>query len=211
MKIIKLAFILIVSISLYSFAYHNSVEDGREQLFKIFLNQFKSIQLPSKIAFKLSDKTDKRVALDEKFDAFIPGITNGRMSRLGPSTYEAELLLSADNNFATIIYSRSRGFDGKNKSYYLATFDQHGAEIGTQFLGYTNDISYIDMDMAADLKISATIMHSDDDYDAAVKNFFPKSVKKMFISAKGEILSDEDKVIEKKETTPIQQQVQKLG
>jgi hypothetical protein len=212
MKIIKIAFIAVLAISFCSFAYNNSHEEGREQLFKDFLSQFKSIELPTKTSFKAPSDKEKanRTVLDEKFDAFIPGITNGRMSRMGPSTYEAELLLSSTNNFATLIYSRSRGFDGRNKSYYLATFDQHGTEIGNHQLGYVHESSYIDLDLAADMKMLVTSMQTDD-YDAAEKNFFPKTIKKMFVTAKGEIMVEEDRPFQKEDIAPTKQQAQKLG
>lgn len=213
MKIIKIAFIAAVAISFCSFAYNNSaVKEGREQLFKNFLSEFKSIELPAKTSFKDEvKKIEDRTVLDEKFDAFIPGITSGRMSRMGPSTYEAELLLSANNDkYTTLIYSRSSGFNGRTKSYYLATFDQRGTEIGSQYLGHVHETSYLDLDITANLKIVVIAMQSED-YETAEKNFFPGTIKKMFVTAKGEIMVEEERAFQKEEVVPTKQEAQKLG
>lgn len=214
MQLLKIGFILSLVGSLCSFAYYSSQEDGREQLYKDFLSQFEQINLPGTVTLKAyivtnkikpkkgKEKSENRARtsnlLGNDYASFIPGIKYGKMSRMGPSTYKAELALATTGKYSAVVYSESRSFDGEGKSYFLATFDGHGTSIATNYLGYSN------LEEEVELAISKKM-------ELTIKSFRVKGAnkrseeetKKMFITPKGEILvHEEDELLE--EIEPVQ-------
>lgn len=217
MQLLKIGFILSLLGSLCSFAYYSAQEDGREELYKDFLSQFEQVNLPSTVTLKahvLPNKIKPRKhketleqrestaevskLLGNEYASFIPGIKYGKMSRMGPSTYKAELALATTGKYSAVVYSESRSFDGEGKSYFLATFDGHGTPIATHFIGYSN------IEEEVDLAISKRM-------ELTIKSFLvegankrsEEATKKMFITPKGEILvHEEDQPLE--EIEPVQ-------
>lgn len=212
MKLLKVSLIAVITLSLCSFAYY-SMDDGRDQLYKDFLSEFAAIQLPKKIVFKApqfkpqqnkkAEKTKSKV-LTYDYESFIPGLGRGRMSRMGPSTYEAEVLLTANETFNAVIYSESRAFDRDAKSFILATYDDKGKQIDRRYLGYASSRNTVEM--MATPKLELTIKEVQQKENEGKK----REAKKMFITPKGNILvhGEEDTKIKSKQLKmPIQKRI----
>lgn len=216
MKLLKVSLIAVITLSLCSFAYY-SMDDGRDQLYKDFLSEFAAIQLPKKIVFKAPQfKNDLKPQQNKKaeqpkskvltydYESFIPGLGRGRMSRMGPSTYEAEVLLTANETFNAVIYSESRAFDRDAKSFILATYDDKGKQIDLRYLGYASPKNTIEM--MATSKLELTIKEIQKEENTGKK----REAKKMFITPKGDILvhGEEDiKIKSKQLKMPIQKRI----
>ncbi len=207
MKLLKISFLLTVLISLCSFAYL-SVEEGREQLYNEFLNEFDKVKIPSSFSLKsdyynssdinlqkqkntvsktsdLKKKKQKpRKVLRHDYAAFIPDIKNGLMSRMGPSTYEAEKLLVSNKVFSAIIYSESRSYRYASKSFYLATFDNQGNQIDTKFIGYSEPSVNMVLAVSKDLNIKVKKKNVKINKDLAKHDTLDKN---MFITPNGKI------------------------
>lgn len=196
MQLLKIGFILSLVGSLCSFAYYSAQEDGREEVYKSFLSQFDQVDLPSTVTLKayivtnkikpkkqLENRARKSNILGNEYDAFIPGISTGKMSRMGPSTYKAELALATTGKYSAVVYSRSRSFDGEGKSYILATFDGHGTPIETQYLGYVNVEEEVELTMTKKMELTTKSLLA-----AGVDREFKEEIQKIFITPKGEIL-----------------------
>jgi hypothetical protein len=173
MKIFKIAFIATLAISFCSFAFNSKTEkeDGKEQLYKDFLSKFELVKLPKHLVLKplteslqkatletepvLEHKNkDKGRVLGAKYAAFIPEIEEGMMSRMGPSTIEAEAMLATNSkDYNALIYSSSYSYGFNSKSYFLATFDKNGAPLHSQYLGHANGQGKLDLTVSADMKL----------------------------------------------------------
>ena len=219
MQLLKISFILSLVTSLCSFAYYSTYEDGRERLYKDFLSKFEQINLPNTITLeayivtnemtpqkrkkqleKLESKTELNKVLTKDYDAFIPGIGRGMMSRMGPSTYKAELALATSGKYSALIYSESRAFDGGAKSYLLATFDGKGNPIATRYLGYSGLEEQTELTITERMELTTKRIV----LEGESKRYDEKDVKKMFITPKGEILvHEETKSMD--EIEPVQQ------
>lgn len=214
MQLLKIGFILSLVGSLCSFAYYSAHEDGREELYKDFLSQFEQVNLPSTVTLKAYNVTNKikpkknkksleKAAelsnlLGNEYASFIPGIKYGKMSRMGPSTYRAELALATTGKYSAVVYSESRSFDGEGKSYFLATFDGHGTPIATHFMGYSNIEEEVDLAISKRMELTIKSFHV-----KGANNRSEEATKKMFITPKGEILvHEEDQLLE--ELEPVQ-------
>lgn len=200
MQLVKVSFIVALTTSLCSFAYLSNMEDGKEQLYKEFLSQFEQVQLPTVVTFKMNvelyekkqqNQTHRKERakvntkiLGTKFGDFIPGINHGMMSRMGPSTYEAEAALATSGKYSAVIYSRSRAFDGGAKSYSLATFDGNGKSIETKYLGYVGENECVEIAITKKMELTIKGMLSKGEGN----NYEVDNTKKMFITPKGEIL-----------------------
>ncbi len=221
MKVIRLSALAIVALALSSFML--MTEDGRDKLYQEFIDQFENKIAPAKFTLKASPIQELEIQLKEdlavqqtekdvidkpksktlgmQFDKFIPGISRGMMSRLGPSTYEAEVLVASDKNFNAVIYSRARGFDRGSKTFMLATFDQNGNEIAVQSIGHVYDRNFVDI--VINKKLEMSVAQYDVDYETKYAEV--RISKKIFITPKGEILvhKTEDKNLEKLEIKPV--------
>lgn len=218
MQLLKISFILGLVGSLCSFAYYSANEDGRERLYKNFLSEFEQVDLPSTLTLeahivtnemkpekrkkqleKLESKAELSKVLTKEYATFIPGIERGMMSRMGPSTYKAELALATSGKYSAVIYSESRSFDGGAKSFILATFDGNGEPIGTRYLGYSDLEEQTELTVSE--KMELTVKHLTIDGDE--KEYDEEGTKRMFITPKGEILvHEEDQLLE--EIEPVQ-------
>lgn len=206
MQFVKIGFILSLVGSLCSFAYYSTQDSSREQLYKKFLNQFESVDLPSTLTLKayiVTDKTrskkdkntmkpsehraKKSILLGNEYASFIPGIARGKMSRMGPNTYKSELALATKGKYSAVIYSEKRSFDGDGKGYILATFDGHGTPIQTRYLGYSSLEEEIELIINKKMELSIKRLFIEGDI-----NDFEEEAKKIFISPKGEILVHEE-------------------
>jgi hypothetical protein len=215
MQLLKISLLLALVTSLCSFAYYSAQEDGREQLYKNFLSEFEQIDLPSSLTLKryiitnkmkpiknkkqLENKIGASKVLTKEYATFIPGIEHGMMSRMGPSTYKAEVALATSGKYSAVIYSESRAFDGEGKYYILATFDGNGAPLGTRNLGYVNLEEETEVTISK--KMELTTKHFL--IEEGVKRYDEKATKKMFITPKGEILVHEEGG-SSKEVEPVQ-------
>lgn len=217
MQLLKIGFILSLLGSLCSFAYYSAHEDGREELYKDFLSQFEQVDLPSTLTLKaynvrnkIKPKKNKKTLeqtenaakisnlLGNEYASFIPGIKYGKMSRMGPSTYKAELALATSGKYSAVVYSESRSFDGEGKSYFLATFDGHGTPIATHFMGYSNIEEEVDLAISKRMELTIKSFRV-----KGANNRSEEATKKMFITPKGEILvHEEDQPLE--ELEPVQ-------
>lgn len=217
MQLLKIGFILSLVSSLCSFAYYSAQEDSREQLYKNFLSQFEQVDLPSKVILEAhivtnemkplkrkkqleKAKSEKEVLkiLTKEYASFIPGIKQGLMSRMGPSTYKAEVALATTGKYSAVIYSRSRSFDGGAKSYILATFDGHGTPLKTHHLGYSDLEEKLELTISKKMELTTKRLF----LGGNIKKY-DKKTKKMFITPKGEILvHEEDKPLD--EIEPVQ-------
>lgn len=153
MRLLKISFILTLSISLYSFAFNAETKKASvdEQLYKEFLKKFKSVKLPATLALKNKGevpqgqlefdmtKEEKARMLGPNDIDFIPEIEYSMVSRTSETSYEAEAMLaSSSTTYNTVIYSTSESYGYNFKSYYLATFDKKGTPVSKQFLGNSN-------------------------------------------------------------------------
>lgn len=207
MQLVKISLLLALVTSLCSFAYYSAQDDGRERLYKDFLSKFEQVNLPSTLTLesyivtnemepeerkkqleKSESKEELSKVLGKDYATFIPGIDRGMMSRMGPSTYKAELALATSGKYSAVIYSESRSFDGGAKSFILATFDGNGAPVGTQYL------AYVDLERGAKLTISKKMELTVKELivKGAGHKYNEKGTKKMFITPKGEILVHEE-------------------
>lgn len=150
MQLLKISFLLFLSISLYSFAFNTKAkkESVDEQLYKEFLSKFKSVKLPATIALKHKgdvpegqlefDMTeeDKKRDLTPVYSDIIPEIAQAMVSRTSETTFTAEALLAgASTVYDAVIYSTSETYGYNLKHYVLATFDKKGNRISYKNLG----------------------------------------------------------------------------
>ena len=203
MKYLKIVFIFSVALSLSSFAYLSTDYLGKEELFKAFINEFKKVQLPNTLIFKsdhhrvnnhevrqsedlLQNSTIKKSAnkpkniLGNDYVTFIPGINSSRMSRIGPSTYIAEVLLTSNKQYTAVIYSESRAFNYSSDSYTLATFDKDGKQINSKNIGDSNPNVQIKFRLTQNMEITIDEMSLNDDiveYKAPIKWFITPAGK----------------------------------
>jgi hypothetical protein len=206
MQLLKIGFILSLVGSLCSFAYYSAQDDSREQLYKEFLSQFEQVDLPSKITLeayivtnemkpakrkkqleKAKSEAEVLKVLTKEYAPFIPEIEYGMMSRMGPSTYKAELALATTGKYSAVIYSKSRSFDGGAKSYVLATFDGHGTPIETQYLGYSDLEEKVELTISKKMELRTKRLRVE-----GTVNGQEREIKNMFITSKGEILVHEE-------------------
>jgi hypothetical protein len=215
MQLLKISFILAFVTSLCSFAYYSTQESSQERLYKQFLSEFEQVDIPNTLLLKAYIVTSKKdskkelvvkkgKALTKEYTSFIPGIDRGMMSRMGPSTYKAELALATSGKYSAVVYSESRPFDGGTKSYILATFDGKGKKIGRKYLGASNEIvqTELKVNKKMELTVKAIFLEEKAELNAEQK------IKKIFITPKGEILvHDTGATSDKKEPIQIQKQV----
>lgn len=206
MQLLKIGFILSLVGSLCSFAYYSAQDDSREQLYKKFLSQFEQVDLPSTLTLKAYIVTNKMKSekdenalersenrakvsnlLGNEYASFIPGIERGKMSRMGPSTYKAELALATSGKYSAVIYSETRSFDGDGKSYILATFDGHGVPIDRRYLGYSSLEEEIELRISNKMELRTKRLPVE-----GTVNEYEEEIKNMFITPKGEILVHEE-------------------
>jgi len=209
MQLLKISFILTLTISLCSFAYMTTFEDGKEQLYKEFLQEFKKVNIPNTITLKggqpqlerlktrddikkpkiQSQTLEKEVVvnnhiLGSKYGTFISGINRGMMSRMGPSTYEAEVMVASTDGYNAVIYSESRSYNMSSKSFYLATYDKNGNQVDSKYLGYAGHDSFVEMAVTKKMALTINEMMNKADSNTYEVN----NTKKMFVTPKGEIL-----------------------
>ncbi len=212
MQLLKISFVLSLTISLCSFAYLTATEDGREELYNEFLSEFKKVNIskPFKLEARypqleeeqtINKKQSKKIEVAEErhilggdYATFIPDINRGMMSRMGPSTYEAEAMVASNDQYNAVIYSESRSFNMGSKSFYMATYSKEGHQISVQYLGYAGSNSFVEMDVAKNKNMSMTVkeMIKKDN----TKKYDANQTKKMMISPKGEILVHGEKKVE---------------
>lgn len=208
MKVLKIGFILSIVASLCSFAYYNNKEKERVALYQEFLKQFEQVELPGRVVlkptdyaamFKLEEEKESKEekispVLDMSFKDFIPALGRGRMSRLGPSTYRAEVLLTSNKKFDAVIFSVSRPYDRNACSYTIKTFDKKGKAIAEHALGY------------ADAK-NKVVLTATEDLELTVKGGqkVGKSVIKMKLTPSGEVLVHGEPNDSKTEKLQLQQ------
>jgi hypothetical protein len=212
MQLLKISFILAIAISLCSFAYMTAFEEGKEQLYKEFLEEFKEVNIPNTITLKGGESRLNRlvarenikkpegqtkiiekevvvVAVDHhilgsKYGTFISGIDRGMMSRMGPTTYEAEVMVASTDGYNAVIYSESRSFDLSSKSFYLATYDKRGNQVDSKYLGRAGHDSFVEFAVTKKMGLTIKEMMSKLGSDGYEEN----NTKKMFVTSKGEIL-----------------------
>lgn len=220
MQLLKISLILGLVTSLCSFAYYSAYEDGQERLYKEFLSKFEQVDLPSSLTLeahvftnemtpktrqqqleKAQSKKEQEKILTKEYSSFIPGISRGMMSRMGPSTYKAEYALASVGKYSAIIYSESRSFDAGAKSYMLATFDGKGKSIDTRYIGFADFDTQTEVVVNEKLELTIKELFMEDDSES----YLEKSISKMFITPKGEILVHE-KVSPSNEEVPMQKQ-----
>lgn len=218
MQLLKISLILGLVTSLCSFAYYTAYEDGQERLYKEFLSKFEQVDLPSSLTLdahiytnemtpemrkkqleKAESKKERAKILTKEYSSFIPGISRGMMSRMGPATYKAEYALAAVGKYSAVIYSESRSFDGGAKSYILATFDGKGKSIGTRYIGYADFDRQTELNVNEEMELTIKELMMKD----GTESYLEKSVSKMFITPKGEILVHE-KFSPSEEQAPVQ-------
>jgi hypothetical protein len=214
MQFLKIGLILGFVSSLCSFAYYSAQEDSRGELYKSFLSQFEQVNIPSTVTLKAYIVTNKTKPKKQKeqsenrartsnllgneYAPFIPGISRGKMSRMGPSRYKAELALTTTGKYSAVVYSRSHSFDGEGKSYLLATFDGNGAPVATQYLGYASLEEEVELAITKKMELTTKSLLA-----KGVDKEFEEEIQKIFITPKGEILvHGEDDLIE--EVEPVQ-------
>jgi len=220
MRLLKLSLVTVLAIGLCSFAIFQ--EDGRSKLYKTFLKEFDNKVAPAKFTLKTTkrvlnhnkiqtqqkaeselspkDHTEplpKRNILGNDFEKFIPGISRGMMSRLGPSTYEAEVLVANEKKFDAVIYSSSRSFDFGSKSYTLATFDKEGNRIEAKSLGHIYGGRELDVNINKQLEMTVTHMAPTDNQERLAS----ENIRKIFITPKGEIMVHDTSLPTKKGKT----------
>jgi hypothetical protein len=207
MKYLKMGFVFAVALSLTSFAYLSTDDFGKEELFKAFINEFKQVQLPNTLTFKSdyhrvnkhevsqsgellqnsiikkSSNKPKRV-LGKDYVTFIPGINSGMMSRIGPTTYTAEVMLASNKQYTAVIYSESRPFDYTVNGYTLATFDNTGKQIYAKHIGESSTNGYIKMAFSKNMSITINNISINQETN---KNTI-ENTKKWFITPVGKIL-----------------------
>lgn len=166
MQLLKISFLLALSISLYSFAFNTETkkESVDEQLYKEFLKKFKTVKLPATLALKNKGevpqgqlefdmaKEEKARVLGSMHIDFIPEIEYAMVSRTAETTYQAEVLLeSTTAAYNSVIYSTSDFYGYNFKSYYLATFDKKGSPISQQLLGNSNGKIELKVEVSSNL------------------------------------------------------------
>lgn len=214
MQLLKISLVLTLTISLCSFAYLSTTEDGREELYNEFLNEFEKVDISNTLKLeganyaelkrvdvpkvekqKQSKKIEvakERHILGADYGTFIPGINRGMMSRMGPSTYEAEAMVASNDKYNAVIYSESRSFGRGAKSFYMATYGKDGNQISVKYLGRAGSNSFVKLDVAKNMSMTVKGMIKRDNN----KKYDVDQTKKMMISPKGEILVHGEKKIE---------------
>ena len=205
-----MGFVFALALSLSSFAYLSTDDFGKEELFKAFINEFKKVQLPNTLTFKsdyhrvnkhevnqsgdllqnsIIKKSGNKIknALGMNYVTFIPGINSGMMSRIGPTTYTAEVMLASNKQYTAVIYSKSRPFDYTINGYTLATFDNTGKQINAKHIGESSTDGYIKMALSRNMSI--TINDISINQETAKKTI--ENTKKWFITPDGKILIHE--------------------
>lgn len=194
MQLLRISFLLLLTITLSSFAYFSTIDEGRKQLYKDFLKEFERVNLPTKVLLKayipqLEDSEEEKPqwnssVLGSEYGDFIPSINRGMMSRMGPSVFRAELMLATTTHYNAVIYSKSRSFDGGGKSYILATFNKEGKMLYSQTLGYAGFENQVNLEVTKKMEFTIQQM----EIQGEEQSYEVQDTKKVFITPKGEIL-----------------------
>ena len=163
----KFALALFAIAALCSFALIKSNDSKLpiDKTYKNFLEKFDKVKFPLKITakrFKTSEayfnsvdsednRSDYKKHLSSEYAGILPEISSGRMSRMGPDEYQAEVMLASTKHFDAVMFSRIPSFGG-NKTYYVATFDKNGKMLSKMAVA-SDGYSYVE-----DCKISKSLV-----------------------------------------------------
>jgi len=139
MKILSFsALALLFAFGLYSFSQlGQDKEEGRANYAK-FLAQFEEQPLPLKLnQEKIESEIEQRQyqrdlwqnisgkRLGREFSAFIPGLDDGMMSRMGPDRYQSQALVAQTENYDLLLYAVLPPFRA-NERWVLAAYSKKG-------------------------------------------------------------------------------------
>jgi hypothetical protein len=135
--------------------------------FRDFLGQFPKVKLPYSIKLdeermkveQVGRKDTKPLSFD--YGEYVPGLTRGMVSRLGPDDYYPEALLAQNDRYTAVVYYAVSGFRGAIR-YYLATYDSKGNEISRYQLMIYHSGSGYDREAKIDKDLNVFIRHRED-------------------------------------------------
>ncbi len=139
-----------------------------KKLFKKFIKSFPSEGLPYKVdqaqllKYKINAKMTREEItalmvneIPDEFSAYVPGLNQGKFSRMGPSTYRFEQLLAQTDNIVAVVISKSRGYRS-NPSFLLYTYSSKGKLLTTKQLGWRSYNSITTASIDKDLSIEVS-------------------------------------------------------
>lgn len=139
MKILSLsALALLFAFGLYSFSQlGQDKEEGRANYAK-FLAQFEEQALPLQLNQNQWESSEAQQEyerdlwqnisgkrLGREFSAFIPGLDDGMMSRMGPDRYQSQALVAQTENYDLLLYAILPPFRA-NERWILAAYSKKG-------------------------------------------------------------------------------------
>jgi hypothetical protein len=208
MKNLTFALLGILSIALCSFAVLtvNSTDNTvNPKVYKKFLSKFDKVDLPYTLASKrpttyaeLQNQDEARNQekyLGGEFENVLPEMQRGRYSRMGPDDFNAEVMLTSNQNFDAIIYSRTPSFRG-GKTYYVATFEKSGKMIMKTSIARVGYGQLEEAHISADLTIQVDrfkIESSDGYDDDAALTYHLEDSREIMINPNGNIIENAKK------------------
>ncbi len=191
MKSLPLAFALLFALSLCSFAIFHTQEAApiEESMRTQYLAAFRKVEFPYTISAENREyKKKARFARDYKH--FISGLSRGNFSRMGPSYYYPDAILTSNDKFDAVLYVEEAPYGGDIGTFTLQTIDKKGDIIATRNIAddYAMEQGAVTV---IDEKLNITTEEVKFDYakrDADNQPTMTKTAKKFRISAEGKII-----------------------
>lgn len=198
-----------------------------KKLFKKFLKSFPSQGLPYKVdqaellKYRIDKNTTKSEMMElrqnqipDEFAAYVPGLNQGKFSRMGPSTYRFEQLLAQTDDVVAVVISNDRGYRS-NPSFVLYTYSTKGKLLTTKQLGWRsyNSITTASVDTNLDIEVNthSIIRKKADKYRTVdYKKIIPAELLKLK-STINYVLDKKEGVVEGKKYASTQPQQQKAA
>jgi hypothetical protein len=187
--------------------------DFSEASFKRFVALFPSREVPYSVgANEMNAWIERRkkggaqqakpkmaASIADEYNDYIPEMSSGRFSRMGPDVFTPEAVLAHSAKQTILLYSRSRGYSERKGTQYLAVYSPKGKRLSEMIVaksdGYEGFMGCkITKTQAGTLLVTTTIYanqwkndkarYDDENFITAVT---PKSSTTRMITASGEI------------------------
>lgn len=191
MKSLPFAFALLFALSLCSFAIFRTQEAApiEESLRTQYLAAFRPVAFPYTLNAE-NTEYKKKARFSRDYKHFIPGLSRGSFSRMGPSYYYPDAVLASTEKYDAVLYVEQAPYGGEGGSFVLQTIAKNGDIIATRTI--INDYALENGGVAViDKNLNITSEEVRFDYanrDADNQPKMQKLSKQFRVSAEGKIV-----------------------